>query len=63
MSMKCRYIYKGQVFESEAALDDFLIEIYHKGQDENNFNRAQNKQCINARKLLRGVTPDGATSK
>ena len=24
--MKCRYIYKGQVFESEAALDDFLIE-------------------------------------
>ena len=26
MSMKCRYIYKGQVFESEAALDDFLIE-------------------------------------
>ena len=26
MSMKCRYIYKGQTFESEAALDDFLIE-------------------------------------
>ena len=24
--MKCRYIYKDQVFESEAALDDFLIE-------------------------------------
>jgi len=24
--MKCRYIYKGQTFESEAALDDFLIE-------------------------------------
>lgn len=24
--MKCRYIYKGQVFKSEAALDDFLIE-------------------------------------
>ena len=24
--MKCRYIYKGQVFETEAALDDFLIE-------------------------------------
>jgi hypothetical protein len=24
--MKCRYIYKGHTFDSEAALDDFLIE-------------------------------------
>jgi hypothetical protein len=28
--MKCRYIYKGQIFESEAALDDFLIEKKRK---------------------------------
>ena len=26
MLMKCRYIYKGHTFDSEAALDDFLIE-------------------------------------
>ena len=32
--MKCKYIYKGQTFESEAALDDFLIE---KGKYESKF--------------------------
>ena len=25
--MKCKYIYKGHTFDSEAALDDFLIEV------------------------------------
>jgi len=26
--MACRYIYKGHIFDSEIALDDFLIEKY-----------------------------------
>ena len=32
--MKCKYIYKGHIFNSEAALDDFLIE---KHQYESKF--------------------------